>query len=95
MNKLVTIFTIAVLFVAGCKTKEQSESLTQYVDPTIGNVGILLQPTRPTAQLPNQSIRMHPVREDYTDDQITYFPLTMASHRNGELVWCFARRWQS
>jgi predicted alpha-1,2-mannosidase len=85
MNKLVTIFTIAVLFVAGCKTKEQPESLTQYVDPTIGNVGILLQPTRPTAQLPNQSIRMHPVREDYTDDQITYFPLTMASHRNGEL----------
>jgi predicted alpha-1,2-mannosidase len=85
MNKLVTIFTIAVLFVAGCKTKEQPELLTQYVDPTIGNVGILLQPTRPTAQLPNQSIRMHPAREDYTDDQISFFPLTMASHRNGEL----------
>jgi predicted alpha-1,2-mannosidase len=85
MNKLVTIFTIAVLFVAGCKTKEQPESLTQYVDPTIGNVGILLQPTRPTAQLPNQSIRMHPVRADYMDDQISFFPLTMASHRNGEL----------
>lgn len=85
MNQLATIFTIAVLFVAGCQTNQQPESLTQYVDPTIGNVGILLQPTRPTAQLPNQSIKMHPVRPDYIDDQIRFFPLTMASHRNGEL----------
>jgi predicted alpha-1,2-mannosidase len=85
MNKFVIIFTIAVLLFAGCQPKEQPESLTQYVDPTIGNVGILLQPTRPTAQLPNQLIRMHPVRADYIDDQISFFPLTIASHRNGEL----------
>ncbi len=55
------------------------------VDPTIGNVGILLQPTRPTVQLPNQMVRMYPVRTDYLDDQIGFFPLTIASHRNGEL----------
>ncbi len=79
------IFAAVLLLVVSCQTKEQPESLTQYVDPTIGNVGILLQPTRPTVQLPNQSIRMHPVRADYMDDQITFFPLTMASHRNGEL----------
>jgi predicted alpha-1,2-mannosidase len=86
MKTQIFISIVAVFLVfAGCQTKEQSESLTQYVDPTIGNVGILLQPTRPTAQLPNQSIRMHPVRADYIDDQISFFPLTMASHRNGEL----------
>jgi predicted alpha-1,2-mannosidase len=86
MKIKILIFIIAVsIAFTGCQTKEQPESLTQYVDPTIGNVGILLQPTRPTAQLPNQSIRMHPVRADYIDDQITFFPLTMASHRNGEL----------
>lgn len=56
-----------------------------YVDPYIGNVGQLLQPTRPTVQLPNQMIRMYPVRADYLDDQISAFPLTIASHRNGEL----------
>ncbi len=55
------------------------------VDPTIGNVGILLQPTRPTVQLPNQMIRFYPVRADYLDDQISFFPLTISSHRKGEL----------
>ena len=83
-NRFVKI-AAALIFLAGCQTKEQPESLTQYVDPTIGNVSVLLQPTRPTTQLPNQSIRMHPVRADFIDDQISFFPLTMASHRNGEL----------
>ena len=55
------------------------------VDPTIGNVGILLQPTRPTVQLPNQMVRFFPIRADYIDDQISYFPLTISSHRNKEL----------
>lgn len=57
----------------------------KYVDPRIGNVGQLLQPTRPTVQLPNQLIRMYPEREDYLDDQISSFPLTIVSHRLGEV----------
>ncbi|MDB5018460.1 MAG: glycoside hydrolase family 92 protein [Mucilaginibacter sp.] len=57
----------------------------KYIDPRIGNVGALLQPTRPTTQLPNQLIRMYPEREDYMDDQITNFPLTIVSHRLGEV----------
>lgn len=60
------------------------ESFLQYVDPTIGNVGHLLQPTRPTVQLPNQVMRMYPVRADYIDDQIKSFPLLVVSHRLGE-----------
>ena len=56
-----------------------------YVDPTIGNVGILLVPTRPTAHLPNSMIRVHPLRDDFLDDQIAGFPLTMISHRLGEI----------
>ncbi len=78
-------FAAAIAFLTGCTTQEKPESLTQYVDPTIGNVSVLLQPTRPTAQLPNQAIRMYPVRADFIDDQIRFFPLTIASHRNGEL----------
>lgn len=56
-----------------------------YIDPTIGNVGALLEPTRPTAQLPNQPVRVYPIRKDYLDDQITAFPLTVVSHRIGEV----------
>jgi predicted alpha-1,2-mannosidase len=85
--KTKTLATIsAFLFLLNsCQKPKETFSLVDYVDPTIGNVGILLQPTRPTVQLPNQMIRMHPVRADYIDDQISFFPLTMASHRNGEL----------
>ena len=57
----------------------------EYVDPTIGNVGILLVPTRPTVFLPNSMIRVYPVRADALDDQIESFPLTISSHRMQEL----------
>ena len=56
-----------------------------YIDPTIGNIGQLLEPTRPTAHLPNQVIRVYPIRKDYMDDQISSFPLTVVSHRLGEV----------
>ena len=59
-------------------------SALEYIDPTIGNVGALLEPTRPTVFLPNNVIRMYPVRKDYMDDRISSFPLTMISHRLGE-----------
>lgn len=57
----------------------------QYVDPTIGNVGILLQPTRPTVYLPNSMVRVYPMRADAMDDRIASFPLTINSHRMDEL----------
>ena len=53
------------------------------VDPTIGNVAWLLQPTRPTVQLPNSMMRFIPFRGDARSDQIDYFPLTVCSHRSG------------
>src|SRR5882757_10796112 len=56
-----------------------------YIDPRIGNVGQLLEPTRPTMHLPNQMIRMYPLRSSYIDDQISSFPLNMVSHRLGEV----------
>ncbi len=60
-------------------------SNADYIDPTIGNVGWLLEPTRPTVQMPNQLIRFTPDRKDYTDDQISGFPLTIVSHRLGQV----------
>ncbi|HEY4417820.1 MAG TPA: GH92 family glycosyl hydrolase [Verrucomicrobiae bacterium] len=58
-----------------------------FVNPAIGNVGQLLEPTRPTVSLPNSMIRVYPVRKDGLDDQIHSFPLTIISHRLGELFW--------
>lgn len=82
-NNFVKILPIIFLLslVCGCTERSDPSSVLDYVDPHIGGVGHLLQPTRPNVQLPNQVIRMHPVRSDYLDDQISFFPLTMSSHR--------------
>jgi len=65
-------------------SRTQPVDYTTYIDPTIGNVGWLLEPTRPTVQLPNQMIRFTPMRKDYMDDRIAGFPLTIVSHRMGQ-----------
>jgi predicted alpha-1,2-mannosidase len=57
------------------------------VNPTMGGEGFLLEPTRPTVSLPNSPVRVYPVRKDQLDDQIRSFPLTIISHRLGELFW--------
>jgi predicted alpha-1,2-mannosidase len=77
--------SLLVLTFSGCSSKDGIDDPLFYVDPDIGGVGLLLQPTRPSVQQPNQAIRVYPVRRDYIDDQIRYFPLTLISHRNGEL----------
>src|SRR5215469_2055475 len=59
----------------------------ELVDPTIGGQGFMLEPTRPTVSLPNSMVRVYPVRKDQLDDQIHSFPLTIISHRLGELFW--------
>jgi len=79
-----SVFSLLFLISLYSATAQPRTNL-ETVDPTIGNVGILLQPTRPTVQLPNQMIRFYPVRADYLDDQISFFPLTISSHRKGEL----------
>jgi predicted alpha-1,2-mannosidase len=59
----------------------------EYVDPSMGGQGFMLEPTRPTVSLPNSMVRVYPVRKDQLDDQIHSFPLTIVSHRLGELFW--------
>ncbi len=62
-----------------------SAAQVEYVDPTIGSVGILLVPTRPAVYLPNSMVRVYPIRADAMDDRISSFPLTINSHRIDEL----------
>ena len=63
-----------------------AQAQVEYVDPTIGNVGILLVPTRPAVFLPNSMVRVYPIRTDALSDQIDSFPLAIiSSHRMREL----------
>lgn len=75
---LKNLLLVALLFVS---TIGHAQSNLSYVDPTIGGVGLILQPTRPTVHLPNSMLRSFPMKQDQLDDQIHYFPLNMTSHR--------------
>lgn len=78
MRKFVCWAAALTLLAAGCCP---SKDVLSEVDPTIGGVGVLLQPTRPTVQVPNQLVRWTPLRADLLDDCVADYPLTMASHR--------------
>jgi len=77
---LIGSISVCLIF-SSCRATAQVE----YVDPTIGNVGILLVPTRPAVYLPNSMVRIYPMRADAMDDRIESFPLTISSHRQPEL----------
>ncbi|MDF2192399.1 GH92 family glycosyl hydrolase [Paraflavitalea sp. CAU 1676] len=78
-----TWWQACLMLLLSTQVRAQQSNLS-YIDPAIGNVGTLLQPTRPTVQLPNQIMRMHPIRADHLDDQISSFPMLVVSHRLGE-----------
>src|SRR5882757_9466943 len=80
--------SLARLLLTGlCCVAGMAQAQLEYVDPTMGGQGFLLEPMRPTVSLPNSMVRVYPVRKDQLDDQIHSFPLTIVSHRLGELFW--------
>ncbi|ACU05553.1 GH92 family glycosyl hydrolase [Pedobacter heparinus] len=83
-NSIKLMLLCLLLSQSRLKAQEVTSNL-QYVDPTIGAVGHILEPTRPTMHLPNSMVRVYPVRKDQLDDQISYFPLNMYSHRIGNV----------
>lgn len=60
---------------------QKNDSNLDFVDPSIGGIGVILEPTRPTVHLPNSMVRVFPMRKDHLDDQIGNFQLTNTSHR--------------
>src|SRR5690348_3879881 len=76
-----------LIFIAVLLNVATVSAQLEFVDPSIGGQGFLLEPTRPTVSLPNSMVRVYPVRKDQLDDQIHSFPLTIISHRLGELFW--------
>jgi hypothetical protein len=61
------------------------QAQVEHVDPTIGGVALMLVPTRPLVHMPNSMLRVYPVRKDQVDQKISSFPLSIVSHRHGEL----------
>ena len=59
---------VAALFGLFSSSLWTQDDCTKYIDPRIGNVSQLLDPTYPTFSLPNQMLRMFPVKSDYIDD---------------------------
>ena len=78
--KLKLIF--AALFGLFSSSLWTQDDFTKHIDPRIGNVSQLLVPTHPTFSLPNQMLRMFPVKSDYIDDQVSGFPLQVVTHRS-------------
>ena len=74
--------TTVILFLSFFLSTVAQQDFTAFIDPTIGNVAQFLVPTYPTMHLPNQMIRMFPVKDDYISDQVTAFPLQVVMHRS-------------
>lgn len=82
--RITTIWLVAGIFFSACSTVTSNKNdVLDYVDPTIGGVGLILEPTRPLVHLPNSMLRVHPLKKDELDDRIAGFPLTVVSHRIG------------
>jgi putative alpha-1,2-mannosidase len=84
---LIHLGRLSLILFAAFLTATSSSAQVEFVDPSIGGQGFLLEPTRPTVSLPNSMVRVYPVRKDQLADQIHSFPLTIISHRMGELFW--------
>src|SRR3979409_2090230 len=83
MKKSLLPLAVAAVLLSAVSVRAQVE----YVDPAMGGQGFMLEPPRPSGSLPNRMVRVYPVRKDQLDDQIRSFPLTIISHRLGELFW--------
>ncbi|HWK57155.1 MAG TPA: GH92 family glycosyl hydrolase [Parapedobacter sp.] len=88
MRKYLIVGLLTGWLCAGCHNPDVgNDDVLTYVDPTIGGVGLILEPTRPLVHLPNSMLRVHPLKKDELDDRISGFPLTVVSHRIG---WAFS-----
>ncbi|MDX9748976.1 MAG: glycoside hydrolase family 38 C-terminal domain-containing protein, partial [Paludibacter sp.] len=68
------------------RVESKKSDFTSYIDPRIGNVAQFLVPTYPTFHLPNQQLRMFPVKPDYLSDQVTAWPLQVVTHREAGIL---------
>ncbi len=86
MKKIAKLILTVVFMCSSFVSIFAQEDFTKFVDPTIGNVSQLLVPTFPTFSLPNQMLRMYPIKPDYISDQVTAWPLQVLWHREAGIM---------
>jgi len=86
MIKFSKLVFVSVVISSFFSTAAARTDFTKFVDPRIGNVSTFLVPTYPTFQLPNQQLRMFPIKTDYIADQVTAWPLQVMSHREAGIL---------
>jgi hypothetical protein len=88
-KKFITFLCISFMgveLILGQEIKS-TRSGVDYIDPNIGNVAPLLNTNRPVVQLPNQTVRVFPRRQDYLDMQITDFPMMVTNIITPQMVF--------
>jgi len=78
--KLVKTISICLALALAVSCSDKKEPV-DYVNPCMGNISILLQPARPTVQLPNSIVRVYPVRGDYAAECLEGLPVITVKHR--------------
>jgi len=79
---------LTLLLSCSCEAFSQDNANLNYIDPTIGTVAPLLNPNRPVVHLPNQMVRVFPIRSDQLDLQITGFPLSALNIITPQVIFC-------
>lgn len=74
---LLIIFFLRILF----DVNSQITKPVDYVNPNIGGIGHLLQPTVPLVSLPNSMMRVHRMPSSYDSEFINGFPIVISGHR--------------
>ena len=80
-NRIFILAVISGLFLSSCSQKELSP--VDFVNPNIGGMPPLLQPTVPLVNLPNSMMRIHRIPGNYQAEKINGFPFLLVGHRNG------------
>lgn len=81
MKHKICLLSLAILLLSSCGVKHVDP--VDYVNPDIGGIPPLLQPTVPLVNLPNSMMRIHRLPSGYQAEKIIGFPFILCGHRNG------------
>jgi predicted alpha-1,2-mannosidase len=82
MKSRILVLAVACNLLSGsCSHKELTP--VDFVNPNIGGIPPLLQPTVPLVSLPNSMMRVHRLPGKYQAEKIAGFPFMLVGHRNG------------
>ena len=78
MKKLTLLLSLLFSF-----TLFAQKNIVDYVNPNIGGIGHMLEPTIPLVHLPNSMMRISKEPNGYQSEKISHFPFSIVSHRKG------------